>query len=163
MIRGELAAVTLPNVALLTLPSGRRNCAWLKALNSSVRNSRFIPSLIAVSFSSAMSQLFKPGPEKNRRLAFPNVPMVSGLNRDVLKYGFPERGSLMLNEPGVKFGVSTGSEIAPALLVPSKELSSVSVRVTGRPVENLVMPLSRQPLPAGSAHQGDRRATGSHS
>ena len=93
-----------------------------------------------------MSQLFKPGPEKNRRRAVPNVPRVSGLNREVLKYGCPERGSAILSEPGVKFGVSTGSEIAPALLVPSSELSSVSMRVTGRPVENLVMPLSRQPL-----------------
>ena len=35
-----------------------------------------------------------------------------------------------------------GSEIAPAPPVPSKELSSVSTSVTGRPVENLVMPLS---------------------
>src|ERR1700682_6342785 len=99
-----------------------------------------------VSFRSAMSQLFKPGPEKKRRLAVPRVPRISGLNSEVLKYGRPERGSLMLNDPGVKFGVSTGREIAPALLVPSKEFSSFSVRVTGRPVENLVMPLNRQPF-----------------
>jgi hypothetical protein len=65
----------------------------------------------------------------------------------------------MFSEPDVKFGVSTGSEIAPALLVPSKELSSVSVRVTGRPAENLVMPLNRQPFT--NLLGPPRRSTGS--
>ncbi len=56
------------------------------------------------------------------------------------------RGSVIFNDPGMKFGVSMGSEIAPALLVPSNELSSVSISVTGRPVEKRVMPLSLQPF-----------------
>ena len=84
---GGFACVTNPNVPLFTLPSGVRNWAWLKALNSSARNSRFMPSLMSVSFSRAMSQLFSPGPEKKRRLAVPKVPNVSGLNNAVLKYG----------------------------------------------------------------------------
>ena len=101
------------------------------------------------------SQLFRPGPEKNRRLAVPSVPRSPELKSDVLKYGCPWRGSVMLSGPGVKFGVSMGSEIAPAPLVPSSELSSVSTRVTGSPVENLVMPLNLHPLtkPARSAKE----------
>jgi len=60
-----------------------------------------------------MSQLFRPGPEKNLRREVPNVPNVSGENSDVSKYDWPERGSLILNEPGVKFGVSTEARLLP--------------------------------------------------
>src|SRR5215472_5908246 len=122
-MRGGLAVVTSPNELLLTFPSGSPNCAWLNALNSSTRNSAFILSVTAVSLSSAMSQLLRPGPEKNRRRAVSGVPRASGENRDALKYAGAEGGSVMLSEPGAKFGVSTGKPIAPALLVPSKELS----------------------------------------
>jgi|GEM_PF-3988336 hypothetical protein len=38
------------------------NCAWLKALKNSPRNSRLLPSVRRVSFSTAMSQLLMPGP-----------------------------------------------------------------------------------------------------
>src|SRR6266498_468635 len=94
-----------------------------------------------------MSQLLRPGPEKKRRRELPNVPNVSGLNKAVLKYGVvADRGSPILKDPGVKFGVSIVSEIAPAPPVPSKELSSVSTRVTGIPVENRVMPLNLHPF-----------------
>jgi len=91
--------------------------------------------------------LFERGPEKKRRFALPNVPVASTLNSEVLKYGtVVEWGSPIFNEPGVKFGVSIGSEMAPAPLVPSKEASSVSTRVTGRPLENRVIPLKRHPF-----------------
>jgi len=80
-----------------------------------------------------------------------------------MKYGFPERGSLMFSEPDVKFGVSTGSEIAPALLVPSKELSSVSVRVTEKTGGEPGDAAQRQPFTNLLGHQGGRRAVGSHS
>ena len=146
MIRGGFAFVTNPKEALLTFPSGVWNCAWLNALNNSARNSALKPSLILVSLRNAMSQLFSPGPEKNLRRDVPNVPSASCEKSAVLKYGLPERGSLMLSDPGVKFGVSTGSEIAPALLVPSNELSSVSRSVTGWPLENRVIPLMRHPF-----------------
>src|SRR5580704_18278016 len=91
-----------------------------------------------------MSQLFSPGPEKNLRLEFPICPRASAVHNAVLKY-VPLRGSEIASDPGVKFGVSIGSEIAPAPPVPSNELSSVSTSVTGIPVENRVIPLNRQP------------------
>src|SRR5215469_17942759 len=103
-MRGGLAVVTSPNELLLTFPSGSPNCAWLNALKSSTRNSAFILSVTAVSLSSAMSQLLRPGPEKKRRRDVPSLPRASGENSDVLKYDCPERGSAMRSEPGVKFG-----------------------------------------------------------
>jgi len=51
-------------------PSGRLNWAWLKALKSSARTPDYT-FLDHLSFSNAMSQLLRPGPEKKRRRELP--------------------------------------------------------------------------------------------
>ena len=86
MMRGEFAVLIMPNeLSLFTFPSGCPNCAWLKVLNASARNSRLIPSLMAVSLRRAASKLLSPGAAKNRRFALPICPRVSGEKRAVLK------------------------------------------------------------------------------
>jgi hypothetical protein len=62
-----------------------------------------------VCFSTAMSQLLRPGPWKNRRLAVPSTPSFSWLNMLVSKYGCPVRGSWKVSFPPEKLGVSIGN------------------------------------------------------
>src|SRR5215472_4385829 len=135
MMRPGFAEVTSPKVESVMLPSGRPNCAWLKALKNSARNATFMLSVMLVIFCKLMSQLLSPGPWKKKRGAFPSCPIASSENKEVLKYGFLERGLVKFKGPGVKLGVSRGSWIGPDPEVPNSEWSSFSSMNTGRPVE----------------------------
>ena len=84
-MRAAPALVTKPKAELRKLPFAPKNWAWLKALNNSPRNCRCFDSVSRRSLISAMSQLFKPGPWKNRRLAFPSCPRPSWENKVLLK------------------------------------------------------------------------------
>src|ERR1035441_3416066 len=86
-MRAAFAFVTKPKSELRKFPFGSANCAWLKTLKNSARNSSSFDSVNLRSFKSAMSQLFRPGPAKKRRLDVPTTPSGSALNKLVLKYG----------------------------------------------------------------------------
>src|SRR5580658_9297854 len=85
-MRGARALVTTPKLLLAKFPDGLLNCAWLKILKNSVRNSSEVRSVIAVVFSNAKSVLRIPGPWKNRRFALPNVPSVCAAKAPGRKY-----------------------------------------------------------------------------
>lgn len=51
-----------PKFVSVIVLSGFWNCAWLKALKSSVRNCSFTDSPMATSLPMPMSQLLVPGP-----------------------------------------------------------------------------------------------------
>ena len=48
-MRGSRAEVTTPKLLLLKLPLGFLNCAWLKILKNSTRNSRAMVSVTSCS------------------------------------------------------------------------------------------------------------------
>src|SRR4029077_6632167 len=127
-------------------------------LKASNRNSKLFDSVILVFFNSAISQLFRPGPWKNRRGEFPICPKGSAQNTPpgaghvcvgggtiLLKYACADRGSLFTNSfwPGTYCGKSIGAEV---FWVPVKELSSGSEMLTGRPFAKVVNPDIDQPL-----------------
>src|SRR5437763_16524908 len=100
--------------ALLSVVEGFAKFVWLRILNTSVRNSKFIDSEKRNRLARIMSSCRKLGPDNAFREKLPNVPgegveNAAGLImlRSSLRYGLPPAtrfGRLMLRElppPGV--------------------------------------------------------------
>src|SRR5205085_4434187 len=77
--RGSRAWVTWPNCEPSeVLPSGVKNCVWLKRLKNSARKSRCFVSDNGMVFRMAKSVWLMCGPQQMVRLAVPSVPNNDG-------------------------------------------------------------------------------------
>ena len=143
---------------LFRVVDGLMKFVWLKMLNTSVLNSKFIVSVIRNRLVTIMSACQNPGPESSLRGKFPNVPGAGVANaagliklRSLLRNGFaPEirSGRRMLRDappPGVF--TTAANPVGKAL---KNGISGLAVLKVGK---FAVKPLAKKP-PEPFGHPG---------